>query len=99
MQMTPANRELLGELAIAFVGAGEVHTAVSGLEKIVARSPTWVEGHVKLSQLRWMEGDRDGFTRSFSEALQLYPQALDLWRELIVSLMHAEHWDKTLQVI
>ena len=99
LQLAPANPELLGELATAFVGAGEVHTAVSGLEKIVGRSPTWVEGHVKLSQLRWMEGEREEFTRSFSEALRLYPQALDLWREQIVSLIHAEQWDKALQVI
>jgi len=99
LQLSPSNQVLIGELATAFVGAGEVPTAVSGLEKIVARSPTWVDGHIKLSQLRWMEGERDDFTRNFSEALRRYPQALDLWREQIVSLMHAEQWDKALQVI
>lgn len=99
LQLSPADPEVLGELATAFVGAGEVDTAVNGLAKIVSRSPLWVEGHIKLAQLRWMEGERDGFTRSFSEALRLHPQAIDLWREQIISLMHAEQWDEALRVI
>ena len=99
LQLSPTSQVLVSELATAFVGAGEVDTAVNGLERIVSRSPLWVEGHLKLSQLRWMEGERDGFTRSFSEALRLHPQAIDLWREQIISLMHAEQWDAALRVI
>lgn len=99
VQLAPTNEDIIGDLATAFVGAGEVDTAISGLEKIVARSPLWVEGHVKLSQLRWMEGEREGFTRSFADALRLHPRAIDLWREQIVSLMHAEQWDEALRVI
>lgn len=99
VQLAPASSDIIGELTAAFVGAGEVTTAMSGLEKILSRSPLWVEGHIKLSQLRWMEGDRDGFTRSFAEALRVYPQAIDLWREQIVSLIHAEQWDEALRVI
>lgn len=99
LRLAPGDQDIVSDLALAFVGAGEVHTAVSGLEKIVARSPLWVDGHTQLSQLRWMEGERDGFTRSFSEALNLYPQAIDLWHGQIVALMHAEHWDEALRVI
>lgn len=99
LRLSPANQDIVGDLATAFVAAGEVGTAISGLEKILARSPLWIEGHLKLSQLRWMEGEREDFTRSFAEALRQYPQSLDLWRELIVALMHAEQWDQALQVI
>lgn len=99
LKLSPANQDIVGELATAFVGAGEVDTAISGLERILSRSPTWVEGHLKLSQLRWMEGEREGFTRGFADALRLYPQSLDLWREQIVSLIHAEQWDEALRVI
>jgi Flp pilus assembly protein TadD len=99
LRLTPGNEEVLGDLTMAFVGAGEVKTAINGLEQIVARSPTWLAGHTKLSQLRWMEGERDGFTRSFSEALAQYPGAIDLWRGQIVALMHAEQWDEALDVI
>jgi len=99
LRLSPGNPEIVSGLAMAFVAAGEVHTAVSGLEKIVARSPTWVGGHNLLSQLRWMEGEREGFTRSFSEALEQYPQSIDLRREQIMSLIHAEQWDEALRVI
>ncbi|MEO7635688.1 MAG: putative 2OG-Fe(II) oxygenase [Sphingomicrobium sp.] len=99
LRLAPGDQDIVSDLALAFVGAGEVHTAVSGLEKIVARSPLWVNGHTQLSQLRWMEGERDGFTRSFSEALKLYPQAIDLWHAQITALIHAEHWDEALRVI
>lgn len=99
LQLAPTSEILIGELATAFVGAGEVETALAGLEKIVSRSPLWIDGHIKLAQLRWMEGEREGFTRSFSEALKLYPQAIDLWREQIVSLIHAEQWDEALRVV
>jgi Flp pilus assembly protein TadD len=99
LRLMPGNEEIVSELAMAFVGAGEVNTAIAGLEKIVARSPLWVAGHVKLSQLRWMEGGQQGFTRSFTEALRRYPQAIDLWRGQIVALMHAEQWDEALSVI
>ncbi len=99
IQLAPSSEVIVGELATAFVGAGEIDTAKAGLEKILSRSPLWVEGHLKLSQLRWMEGEREGFTRSFSDALRLYPQAIDLWREQILSLIHGEQWDEALRVI
>lgn len=99
LRLAPGNQEIVRGLALAFVGAGEVDTAISGLEKIVARSPLWVEGHATLSRLRWMEGERDTFTRSLSEALRQYPQSIDLWREQIVALLHAEQWDEALRVI
>lgn len=99
LRIAPGDPNIVSNLAMAFVGAGEVSTAIAGLEQIVARSPTWVEGQLMLSQFRWMEGDREDFTRNFDVARGQYPQALDLWREQIISLIHAERWDKALQVI
>lgn len=99
LRLSPGDPEIVSGLTLAFVAAGEVDTAIAGLEKIVARSPLWTEGHTQLSQLRWMEGEREGFTRSFADALKLYPHSADLWRERLVALIHAEHWDEALQVI
>ncbi len=99
LQLSPANPEVVSALAMAFVGAGEVGTAIAGLEKIVGRSPLWVEGQRTLSQLRWMEGEREGFTRNFDEALKQYPNSLDLRLEQIVSFTHAENWTEVLRVI
>lgn len=99
LQLSPAKPEVVSALAMAFVGVGEVGTAIAGLEKIVARSPLWVQGQVTLSQLRWMEGEREGFTRNFDAALRQYPNSLDLRYEQIIALTHAEQWDEALRVI
>jgi Flp pilus assembly protein TadD len=99
LRLAPGEPEIVKGLAQAFIADGEVDAAVSGLEQIVARSPLWIEGHVLLSKLRWMEGERDGFTRSFDDALAQYPQSLDLRREQIIALMHAEQWDEALSRI
>jgi len=99
LQLSPGNPEVVSALAMAFVGAGEVHTAIDGLSKILSRSPLWAKGQLTLSQLRWMEGERAGFTSNFDEALRQHPQAMDLRYEQIVALTHAEQWDEALRVI
>lgn len=99
LHLSPGDPEVVKELAMALVANGEVATAITGLEKILGRTPTWSDGQVMLSQLRWMEGERDTFTRGFDEARRAFPQALDLWREQNTSLLHAEQWDKALSVI
>ena len=99
LRLSPGDPEVVLGLAMAFVGAGEVHTAIDGLEKIVSRSPLWSEGQVMLAQFRWMEGERQGFTRGFDEALAKHPDAVDLRLEQISRLMHAEQWDEVQRVI
>jgi tetratricopeptide (TPR) repeat protein len=99
LRLANGSKEVVSGLAMAFVGAGEVHTAIEGMAKILARSPLWVEGHTTLADLRWMEGERTGFARSFEEALEQYPQSFDLWRELINSLVHAEQWDEARRIV
>jgi tetratricopeptide (TPR) repeat protein len=99
LRLAPGDPEIVSGLAQAFMAAGEVHTAIRGLEKIVARSPLWTGGHLLLSQLRWMEGERQGFTRSFEEALRQYPHSEELRSEQISALIHAEQWDETLRAI
>lgn len=99
LRLAPGDPGIVSNLAMAFVGAGEVGTAVAGLEKILSRSPTWIDGQLMLSQLRWMEGARADFTSNFDQARRQFPQMLDLWREQIIALIHAEQWDKALEVI
>jgi thioredoxin-like negative regulator of GroEL len=99
LRLLPGDEELVIGLAMALVGEGEVHTAIAGLEKIVARSPLWTRGHVLLSNLRWMEGDRARFSRSFEEARHEYPHSKDLWLQQMMALVHAEQWDEALAVI
>jgi Flp pilus assembly protein TadD len=99
LQLAPEDEDVISGLAAAFIAQGEPHTALNGLEKIVGRSPHWTKGHVLLSRLRWMQGDRDGFTRSFDEALAQAPQNLELRREQLVALVHAERFDEVLAAV
>lgn len=99
LQLAPGDPEVVLGLASAFIAEGDVDAAFTGLEKIVARSPLWIDGHALLSKLRWLQGEREGFARSFDEALVEYPGSVDLRREQIIALMHAEQWDEVLSRI
>jgi hypothetical protein len=72
---------------------GRAGEAVEGLELALRRSPLWTDGHVLLAQMRWAEGEREGFTRSYDEALKAHPNSLDLRREQLVALLEARHFD------
>lgn len=73
--------------------------AIAGLETVLRRNPLWVAGHTLLSKIRWTEGDRQAFTRSFDAVLARYPAALDLRREQIIALIYAEQWQEVLRRI
>lgn len=99
LKLDPADEDVICGLASAFVADGEPQTALQGLERIVYRSPHWTRGHILLSRLRWVQGDREGFTRSFDEALQHLPEAIDLRREQLIALTHAERFDEVLKAV
>ena len=99
LQLAPTDTEVLAGMTSAFVAEGQVDAAISGLERILSRSPHWIDGHVLLAKLRWAEGEREGFARSFEAALKAMPQNLELWRQFIIALLHAAQWDDVLRVI
>ncbi|HYX45578.1 MAG TPA: putative 2OG-Fe(II) oxygenase [Sphingomicrobium sp.] len=99
LQLDSADVEIVTGLAAAFVAAGEPDTAIAGLKKIVNRSPHWVQGHALLSRLRWAEGDRDEFASSFDEALAANPLDIDLRREQLITLVHAERYEQALSAV
>jgi cytochrome c-type biogenesis protein CcmH/NrfG len=99
LRLAPGDEELLTGLAMALVANGEVKSAIAGLQRSVGRSPHWTAGHILLSKLRWMEGERTGFTRSFEEARRQHPRAPDLWLQQLLALVNAEQWDDALRVI
>jgi Flp pilus assembly protein TadD len=99
MKLTPSNPDVVKGMVSALLAERRAADAMAGMELALQRSPHWVEGHVLLSGLRWAEGERDTFTRSFDRALAENPQSLDLWREQINALVHAEQWDEALKRI
>ena len=99
LRLAPADTEVLAGMTSAFIAAGEVDAAMTGLGRILERSPQWAEGHVLLARLRWAQGERDQFARSFEAATAAMPQMIDLWRQWVIALIHAEHWDEALRVV
>jgi len=93
MQLTPNDAEVLKGMVAALVAEGRISDAIQGLERSLARSPQWADGHGLLSDLRWMEGERQGFARSFDEGLALFPRDLELRRHQLIALLHAEQYD------
>lgn len=98
-QLDRGNTEVLLGLAAALTAEHRGDEAIAGLERALSFMPQWAQGHAQLSKLRWMAGERRGFARSFDEALKHVPADLDLRREQIISLTHAEHWEDALRAI
>jgi Flp pilus assembly protein TadD len=99
LRLAPTDTEVLSGLTSAFIAEGEVETAITGLDRILSRSPHWVDGHVLLSKLRWAQGERKDFARSFDAAVKAVPNNIELWRQQIIALLHAEQWDEVHRVI
>jgi len=99
LQLAPGDPSIIAGMTSAFFASGQTDDAIAGLAQILGRSPLWVEGHRLLGDLRWMNGERDGFARSFDAALKLHPTHYGLRREQILVLAHAERWDDLLAAI
>jgi tetratricopeptide (TPR) repeat protein len=93
MKVAPNNPEVIKGLVAALMADGRAAEAIAGLEQALHRSPLWTDGHVLLAQMRWAEGEREGFTRCFDEALAQHPNSLELRREQLVALLEARHFD------
>lgn len=96
MKLGPNNPEVVKGLVSALMAEGRAVEAIEGLELALRRSPLWTDGHVLLATMRWAEGEREGFTRSYDEALTQYPNSIDLRREQLVALLEAGHYDDAL---
>ena len=92
MKVAPNQPDVVKGLVAALAAEGRSAEAIAGLEQALRRSPLWTDGHVLLAQMRWAEGEREGFTRSFDEALLEHPNSLELRREQLVALVEAEHF-------
>lgn len=99
LNLAPRDTEVLAGMTSAFVAEGQADDAIAGLERILSRAPHWIEGHVLLTKLRWAQGEREQFARSFEAAVEAMPELAGLWREWIIGVMHAEQWDEALRII
>ena len=96
MRLSQGNPEVLSGMVAAFIAEGRPQDAIQGLEQVLARSPLWVDGHILLASILWSEGEREGFTRSYDQALALHPGSIELRREQLIALLEAEQFDDAL---
>lgn len=96
LKLAPNNPDIAKGLVAALAAEGRVAEAIEGLQLAVQRSPLWTDGHVLLAAMRWANGEREGFTRSFDEALAQHTNSLELRRQQLVALLEAEHFDDAL---
>jgi Flp pilus assembly protein TadD len=99
MKLNRDQPEVVRGMVAALIAERRAGDAIAGLESTLAKTPLWTEGHTLLASVRWAEGDRDGFTRSFDEAIAAHPNSLDLRRDQFIALMQAEQWDAAMDRI
>lgn len=93
LELNPGIPDVIMGLSDALLAAGRSTEAIEGLDNLLTRSPEWVDGHEQLARIRWMEGEREGFARSFDRAILACPTHQDLRRAQFAVLLHANHFD------
>jgi tetratricopeptide (TPR) repeat protein len=83
LQLAPSDGTILLGYVAAKVASGRGLEAEAQLDKVVERSPLWIEGHVQLAQLRSMLDKRDQASASIERALNAQPGEQSLWTALL----------------
>ena len=96
LALDPLHETALLGRAAARVADGELPRAIAELDAVLAVNPGWLTGHQRSAQLRWMAGDRVGFTASLDRALAGTPGDPALWLALLALLTHAEAYPQLL---
>lgn len=81
--LAPQDGQILIGLAAAMAAAGHGEQAIEQLQKGVAGSPMWLEGHEQLAQFVATTGRPDEATTSLETALERMPTATSLWETLL----------------
>jgi len=98
-QLAPIDGDLLLDLAAAQVAEGHVAQAIDLIDRTLMQHPGWTAGQQQLAHLRWMMGDREGFTKSLRRAIAGAPRDINLWHSLLFLLVHANRHDEMLAAI
>jgi tetratricopeptide (TPR) repeat protein len=80
-QLSPTGTCLIGLIA-AELAAGRGAEAEAQLDAVLARSPSWIDGHAQLAQLRSMLGQPERAYESLERALRTQPGETTLWTSL-----------------
>jgi tetratricopeptide (TPR) repeat protein len=95
-RLAPGDRALLLNHVAALFAEDSLEAAIALLDDSLRGEPEWLEGQSTLANLRWMGAERESFAAGFETALAAAPRNVDLWRELVGTLMHAGRHDEAL---
>lgn len=90
LRLSPGDGELLLGYAAAIFAAGRGEQAEALLDRALASSPFWAQGHMQLAQLRAMLGKRNLATASVERAIASDPRSVPLWTTLFDILLRAQ---------
>jgi tetratricopeptide (TPR) repeat protein len=98
-RLAPADPGVLEGLVAAVEDQIGPAAAIETLELLLAPNPGWIPGLETLMRLRWMCGDREGFTADYDRALAAQPGHIGLWRSLIIALTQADRYEQALEAV
>jgi tetratricopeptide (TPR) repeat protein len=98
-RLAPRDGAVLLGLAAAYSAQGMPEAALALIDAQLLQHPAWIPGHALMARLRCVLGDADRFVDSFERALRTAPTEPEIWVELIMTLIHAERFDDTLDAI
>lgn len=98
-RLAPLDAAVLLGLAASLSAEAGAAAAMALVEEQLKQHPAWIPGHALMARLRCVVGERDRFTETFERALATAPGEVELWRELIMTLIHAELFDEALDAI
>lgn len=95
--LQPTHSLVLGRAA-SQVAAGELSAAIETLDQHLRPNPLWLQGHGRLSNLRWAAGDGT-FARSFEQALAQVPRNAELWRDYVTTFNNAGRYADAIALV
>jgi len=98
LALAPGDGEVLVGRVAALCAEGHVDQALVGMDALLAQNPGWLAGHELAARLRYVYGERDNFTVSVQRALAAAPRDPNLWRTLLILLIHADRFDEAVAV-
>ena len=98
-RLAPRDGAVILGLAAAQAAEGDHRAAFALIEEQLRRHPAWIPGHALIARMRCVVGEGERFVESFERALETAPTEVELWVELIMTLIHAERYEETMRTL
>jgi tetratricopeptide (TPR) repeat protein len=98
-RLAPLDGDILLGLAAAHTAETGPEAAIALIDTHLQAHPGWIPGHALMARLRCVAGERGRLIESFEQALATAPKDMNLWRELIMTLMHDDLFEAALGAI